>query len=43
VSATLEQLRRIEDLERRGFGKRGARMEVLAKGHPLGCDCAVCS
>ena len=43
VSATLEQLRHIEELERRGFGKRGARMEVLAKGHPLGCDCAVCS
>jgi putative DNA primase/helicase len=43
VSATLEQLRRIEELERQGFGERGARMEVLAKGHPLGCDCAVCS
>jgi putative DNA primase/helicase len=43
VSATLEQLRRIEELERQGFGGRGARMEVLAKGHPLGCDCAVCS
>jgi len=43
VSATLEQLRRIEELERQGFGERGARMEVLAKGHKLGCDCAVCS
>jgi putative DNA primase/helicase len=43
VSATLEQLRRIDELERQGFGERGARMEVLAKGHPLGCDCAVCS
>ena len=32
-----------EELERQGFGERGARMEVLAKGHPLGCDCAVCS
>jgi putative DNA primase/helicase len=43
VSASLEQLRRIEELEGQGFGERGARMEVLAKGHPLGCDCAVCS
>jgi putative DNA primase/helicase len=43
VSATLEQLRHMEELERKGFGERGARMEVLAKGHLLGCDCAVCS
>jgi P4 family phage/plasmid primase-like protien len=43
VSATLEQLQRIEELERQGYGERGARMEVLAKDHPLGCDCAVCS
>jgi putative DNA primase/helicase len=43
LSATLEQLRRMEELERKGFSQRGARMEVLAKGHPVGCDCAVCS
>jgi hypothetical protein len=43
VSATLDKLRRIEELERQGLGECGARMEVLAKGHPLGCDCAVCS
>jgi putative DNA primase/helicase len=43
VSATHEQLRHMEELERQGFSKRGARMEVLAKGHKLGCDCAVCS
>jgi hypothetical protein len=43
VSATLEELRRMEELERQGYGKRGARIEVLAKDHPLRCDCAVCS
>jgi len=42
-SATVEQLQRIRELVRQGFSERGARMEVLAKGHPLGCDCAVCS
>jgi putative DNA primase/helicase len=43
VSANLEQLLRMEELERQGFGERGARMAVLAKDHPLGCDCVVCS
>jgi P4 family phage/plasmid primase-like protien len=42
-SATIEQLQRIHELVRQGFSERGARIEVLAKGHPLGCDCAVCS
>jgi P4 family phage/plasmid primase-like protien len=42
-SATLEQLQRIRELKRQGFSERGARIEVLAKGHKLGCDCAVCS
>jgi hypothetical protein len=43
ISATIEQLRHIEELERQGYGKRGARIEVLAKDHPLGCECEVCS
>jgi hypothetical protein len=34
---------RIRELVRRGFSERGARMEVLAKNHPIGCDCEVCS
>jgi putative DNA primase/helicase len=42
-SATVEQLQRIRELVRQGFSERGARMEILAKGHPLGCDCGVCS
>jgi len=42
-SATVEQLQRIRELVRQGFSERGARIEVLAKGHKLGCDCAVCS
>jgi phage/plasmid-associated DNA primase len=42
-SATVEQLQRIRELMRQGFSERGARMEVLARGHPLGCDCEVCS
>ena len=42
-SATIEQLQRIRELVRQGFSERGARMEVLAKGHRLGCDCEVCS
>ena len=42
-SATIEQLQRIRELVRQGFSERAARIEVLAKGHRLGCDCAVCS
>jgi putative DNA primase/helicase len=42
-SATVEQLQRIRELVRQGFSERGARIEVLAKGHKLGCDCEVCS
>src|SRR5215217_5920695 len=41
--ATVEQLQRIRELERQGFSERSARIEVLAKDHPLGCDCEVCS
>src|SRR5215203_4473803 len=37
------QSERIRELVRQGFSERGARIEVLAKGHKLGCDCAVCS
>jgi putative DNA primase/helicase len=37
------QERRIHELVRQGFSERGARIEVLAKDHPLGCDCEVCS
>src|ERR671910_267526 len=42
-SATAEQLQHIHDLVARGFSEHGARMEVLAKDHPIGCDCEVCS
>ncbi len=42
-SATVEQLQRIHELVRQGYSERGARMEVLAKDHPLGCECEVCS
>jgi putative DNA primase/helicase len=42
-SATVEQLQRIRDLVAKGFSERGARIEVLAKDHPLGCECEVCS
>jgi putative DNA primase/helicase len=42
-SATVEQLQRIRELERQGFSERSARIVVLAKDHPLGCDCEVCS
>jgi putative DNA primase/helicase len=42
-SATAEQLQRIRELVRQGFSERSARIEILAKDHPLGCDCAVCS
>jgi putative DNA primase/helicase len=42
-SATVEQLQRIRTLVAKGFSKRGARIEVLAKDHPIGCECEVCS
>jgi putative DNA primase/helicase len=42
-SATVEQLRHIRSLVCQGFSERGARMEVLAKDHALGCQCEVCS
>jgi putative DNA primase/helicase len=42
-SATVEQLQHIRGLVARGFSEHGARMEVLAKDHPIGCDCEVCS
>jgi P4 family phage/plasmid primase-like protien len=41
-SATLEQLRDIEKLKKRGFSEWAARREVLAKDHPLSCECEVC-
>jgi hypothetical protein len=41
-SATLEQLQRIRDLERQGFSEYAACTEVLAKGHPVNCECEVC-
>jgi putative DNA primase/helicase len=37
------QQQRIRELVQQGFSERGARMEVLAKGHPIGCGCEVCS
>jgi putative DNA primase/helicase len=37
------QERRIHELVRQGLSERSARIEVLAKDHPLGCDCEVCS
>jgi hypothetical protein len=39
---TAEQARRIEELLHRGFSEYAARVEVLAKGHPVGCECEVC-
>jgi hypothetical protein len=41
-SATLEELQRIRTLKSQGFSEYAARVEVLAKGHPLDCDCEVC-
>ena len=35
--------RQIRDLMRRGFSESSARAEVLAKDHPLDCDCEVCA
>jgi putative DNA primase/helicase len=39
---TPEQLREIEQLKKRGFAEWAARREVLAKAHPVSCDCEVC-
>jgi hypothetical protein len=41
-SATLEQLQQIRDLKGQGFSEYAARVEVLAKDHPLDCECEVC-
>jgi len=37
-----EDGRRIRELVRKGFSEGSARAEVLAKDHPLDCDCEVC-
>jgi len=37
------QSERIRELVRQGFSERSARIEILAKGHKLGCDCEVCA
>ena len=42
-SPTVEQLQRIRELVRQGFSERSARIEVLARNHPLGCECEMCS
>ncbi len=39
---TEEQLRRVRELVQRGFSEHSARIEVLAKDHPPGCECEVC-
>jgi hypothetical protein len=39
---TAVQEKRVSDLLRRGFGAASARAEVLAAGHPIGCECEVC-
>jgi len=39
---TEEQLRRVRELMQRGFSEHSARIEVLAKDHPPGCECEVC-
>ena len=41
-SATVGQLQEIRRLVRSGFSESAARAEVLAKDHPLDCECAVC-
>ena len=42
LSVPDEVERQIRDLVRRGFSESSARAEVLAKGHPVGCECEVC-
>ena len=39
---TPEQARRVRELVRKGFSEDSARKEVLAKDHPVGCECEVC-
>jgi hypothetical protein len=39
---TEEQLQRVRELKRKGYSEWAARGEVLAKDHPVGCDCEVC-
>jgi hypothetical protein len=39
---TSEQARRVRELVRKGFSEDSARKEVLAKDHPVGCECEVC-
>jgi hypothetical protein len=41
--ATLEQLQRIRKLVAQGRSEYDARVEVLAKDYPPGCECEVCS
>jgi putative DNA primase/helicase len=42
VESDADQERRIRELMRKGFAESAARAEVLAAGHPVGCDCEVC-
>ncbi len=39
---TEEQIQRVHELKRKGYSEWAARGEVLAKDHPIGCDCEVC-
>ena len=39
---TPDQARRVQELVRKGFSASAARAEVLAKDHPLNCECEVC-
>ncbi|CAA9401357.1 MAG: hypothetical protein AVDCRST_MAG22-1112 [uncultured Rubrobacteraceae bacterium] len=39
---SLEDERRVRDLMRKGFSEWAARGEVLAKDHPIDCECEVC-
>jgi len=43
VSASLEQLQRMDEIERQGFSEWAARAEVLAKDHEIGCECVLCA
>jgi P4 family phage/plasmid primase-like protien len=40
--ASEDQERRIRGLVQKGFSEHSARIEVLAKDHPPGCECEVC-
>lgn len=40
--ASSEEERRVRELVKKGFSEGSARAEVLAKDHPLDCDCGVC-